>query len=91
MLPLQEFPLQDIIALPQMYLVQVRHFLVMSFPNVVNKLTHFAIIFAVRIWDTVGEDQSLKGEYRVISGRMYVCIIRVLPGPDVTCMPEVKI
>jgi hypothetical protein len=26
---------------------------------------------AVRVWDTVGEDQSLKGEYRAISGRMY--------------------
>jgi WD repeat-containing protein 1 (actin-interacting protein 1) len=25
----------------------------------------------VRIWDTVGEDQTLKGEYKVISGRMY--------------------
>ncbi|THH14402.1 hypothetical protein EW146_g5922 [Bondarzewia mesenterica] len=24
----------------------------------------------VRIWDTVGEDQSLKGEYKVISGRV---------------------
>ncbi len=27
---------------------------------------------AVRVWDTVGEDQTLKGEYKVISGRMYV-------------------
>ena len=26
---------------------------------------------AVRVWDTVGEDQSLKGEYKAISGRMY--------------------
>lgn len=26
----------------------------------------------VRVWDTVGEDQVLKGEYKVISGRMYV-------------------
>ena len=24
----------------------------------------------VRVWDTVGEDQTLKGEYKVISGRM---------------------
>ncbi|KAJ7599387.1 WD40-repeat-containing domain protein [Mycena floridula] len=24
----------------------------------------------VRVWDTVGEDQSLKGEYKVISGRI---------------------
>ena len=26
----------------------------------------------VRVWDTVGEDQTLKGEYKVISGRMCV-------------------
>lgn len=26
----------------------------------------------VRVWDTMGEDQTLKGEYKVISGRMYV-------------------
>ncbi|KAG6865945.1 hypothetical protein C0991_010200 [Blastosporella zonata] len=25
----------------------------------------------VVVWDTVGEDQTLKGEYRVISDRMY--------------------
>lgn len=25
----------------------------------------------VNIWDVVGEDQVLKGEYKVISGRMY--------------------
>ena len=24
----------------------------------------------VRIWDTVGEDQTLKGEYKVITGRV---------------------
>lgn len=28
----------------------------------------------VRIWDTVGEDQSLKGEYKVLSGAMCVSI-----------------
>ncbi len=27
---------------------------------------------AVRVWDTVSEDQTLRGEYKVISGRMYV-------------------
>jgi hypothetical protein len=27
---------------------------------------------AVRIWDIVGEDQALKGEYKVISGKMCV-------------------
>ena len=26
----------------------------------------------VRIWDIVGEDQALKGEYKVIAGRVYV-------------------
>ncbi|KAL9710209.1 WD40 repeat-like protein [Leucoagaricus gongylophorus] len=25
---------------------------------------------AVRIWDTIGEDQTLKGEYKIISGRI---------------------
>jgi WD repeat-containing protein 1 (actin-interacting protein 1) len=25
----------------------------------------------VRIWDIVGEDQALKGEFKVISGKMY--------------------
>lgn len=28
-------------------------------------------IVPVRIWDTVGEEQTLKTEYKVISGRMY--------------------
>lgn len=28
----------------------------------------------VRIWDTVGEDQTLKGEYKVITGRVYVTV-----------------
>ena len=27
---------------------------------------------AVRVWDIVGEDKTLKGEYKVISGRMWV-------------------
>ena len=26
----------------------------------------------MRVWDTVGEDQTLKGEYKIISGRVYV-------------------
>ncbi|KAF8962540.1 WD40-repeat-containing domain protein [Flammula alnicola] len=30
------------------------------------------MIHAVKIWDVVGEDQILKGEYKVISGRVYV-------------------
>jgi hypothetical protein len=32
---------------------------------------HWALRFwLVRVWDTVGEDQTLKGEYKVISGKM---------------------
>jgi hypothetical protein len=34
--------------------------------------TSKGIVLAVKVWDTVGEDQTLKGEYKVISGRMYV-------------------
>lgn len=30
-----------------------------------------SLILLVNVWDVVGEDQVLKGEYRVISGRMY--------------------
>lgn len=26
----------------------------------------------MRVWDLVGEDRTLKGEYRAISGRVYV-------------------
>ena len=31
----------------------------------------------VNIWDVVGEEQVVKGEYKVISGRVYVVEIRV--------------
>ena len=31
---------------------------------------HFATPHQVRIWDIVGEDQSLKGAYKVLSGKM---------------------
>jgi len=31
------------------------------------------------VWDTVGEDQTLKGEYRVISGRMCVHVTDIVP------------
>ena len=31
----------------------------------------------VRIWDTVGQDNVLKGEYKVISGAVYVVITQV--------------
>ena len=29
-------------------------------------------LFVVNIWDVVGEEQIVKGEYKVISGRVYV-------------------
>lgn len=29
----------------------------------------------VKVWDTIGEDKILKGEYRVLSGKMYVVVI----------------
>ncbi len=31
-------------------------------------------MLAVRVWDTVGEDRTLKGEYKVIGGRMSVLV-----------------
>ena len=31
----------------------------------------------VRIWDTVGDEQILKGEYKVISGKMCVIFCRI--------------
>lgn len=31
----------------------------------------------VKVWDTVGEDKGLKGEYKVLAGKMYVDLICV--------------
>ena len=31
----------------------------------------------VKVWDTIGEDKILKGEYKVLAGRMYAALIRV--------------
>ena len=31
-----------------------------------------SILFVVNIWDVLGEEQIVKGEYKVISGRVYV-------------------
>jgi len=31
----------------------------------------------VKVWDTVGEDKTLKGEYKVLAGRMYAALINV--------------
>jgi hypothetical protein len=28
------------------------------------------VVLAVKVWDIVGEDRTLKGEYKVLSGRM---------------------
>jgi len=28
----------------------------------------------VKVWDIVGEDQTMKGDYKVLSGRM--CVVR---------------
>jgi hypothetical protein len=60
--------LPDTIVHPQMLEGQVRgqdHYLAIF-------SCRLCLIFPVRVWDTAGEDQTLKGEYKVISGRMYV-------------------
>lgn len=31
----------------------------------------------VKVWDTVGEDKVLKGEYKVLAGKVYVDLICV--------------
>ena len=31
----------------------------------------------VKVWDTVGEDKVLKGEYKILAGKMYVDFTRV--------------
>jgi len=31
----------------------------------------------VKVWDTIGEDRTLKGEYKVLAGRMYVVLIHM--------------
>lgn len=41
--------------------------------HVRRAMSSFELSFLlVRIWDIVGEDQTLKGEYKVISGAMQV-------------------
>ena len=34
----------------------------------------------VKVWDTVGEDKILKGEYKVLAGKMYVVESAFLAG-----------
>ena len=36
-------------------------------------------LVVVKIWDIVGEDQTLKGEYKVISGRVCVLFLFISP------------
>ena len=31
----------------------------------------------MKVWDTIGEDKILKGEYKVLGGRMYVVLISI--------------
>jgi hypothetical protein len=40
---------------------------------------------AVRVWDTVGEEQILKGEYKVFAGKMYV---EISIFPPVLILPQ---
>lgn len=47
-------------------------------------------LIAVNIWDVVGEEQIVKGEYKVISGRVYVMVSLVhLFTPSVGSVPIV--
>jgi hypothetical protein len=39
-----------------------------------SKDTSLSDLLVVNIWDVVGEDQIVKGEYKVISGRVYVLV-----------------
>ena len=41
----------------------------------------------VNIWDVVGEEQIVKGEYKVISGRVYVIFSCPLALPLVGSVP----
>jgi hypothetical protein len=41
----------------------------------------------VKVWDTVGEDKILKGEYKVLAGKMYVDRIHVSCGDDMADDP----
>jgi hypothetical protein len=50
-----------------MLLAMVRSYLFDS-----SKHIYIYDVIIVRIWDTVGNEQVLKAEYKVLSGRMYV-------------------
>ena len=34
----------------------------------------------VKVWDTVGEDKVLKGEYKILAGKMYVDLYKLNRG-----------
>lgn len=63
---LQGYLLLDIIVPPVICLEQVSFCSTLKTPHLIQ------CMFTVRIWDTVGEEQTLKGEYKVLPGRMYV-------------------
>jgi hypothetical protein len=65
------YPPQDSIALQPTLLAPVRSATLLL--PLVNLLGRWDLLsHAVRVWDVVGEDQVLKGEYKVISGKMCV-------------------
>ena len=35
---------------------------------------------SVKVWDVIGEDKVLKGEYKVLAGKMYVISIFQFPS-----------
>jgi len=41
-------------------------------------------IKSVKIWDTIGEDKTLKGEYKVLAGRMYAAPTNVFCVNEMT-------
>lgn len=62
----------DIIVLPPMLAALVR--LLRS--REVTSYSYSNTYPSVRVWDMVGEDQTLKGEYKVIGGR--VCVVPLI-------------
>lgn len=38
----------------------------------------------VKVWDTIGEDKTLKGEYKALAGRMYAVLIGVFCVNEMT-------
>jgi hypothetical protein len=77
------YPPRDIIAPRLTLLATVRPALTALSRN--EPWTWACFFWPVRIWDLVGEDQALKGEYKVISGKMYVrslCSLLTLSARD---------